>query len=139
MKFISKLNYTVCKPNNYRPYPTSAFTEKAMEKHFSFLSSSQHIANQHAFQCLGSNFLIEDKVFLTSENFLSTLYCQTCTNVDEARYRLFCTKPLDEKRFALCRDALLQHAYCSIYQAASDRRALMHVLALLLQTITVGE
>ena len=44
--------------------------------------------------------------------------------MDETRYRLFCTKPLDKKRLARCRDALLQRAYRSNYQAAIDRRAL---------------
>ena len=109
----------MCKLNNYRADPTSAY--------------------QHAFQCLGSDFLIEDNVFLTLEDFVSKLYGQTRTNVDEARYRLFCTKPLDEKRLAPCRDALLQHAYRSMLRLRLLSERSMHLLALLLQTATVGE
>ena len=55
MKFISKL---ICNLNNYRADPTNAFIGKGIRKAFQLFISKP--AYQHAFQCLGSDFLIED-------------------------------------------------------------------------------
>ena len=45
-----------------------------------------------------------------------------CEDINEARYRLFCTKSLSAFRLPPCRDALLLHCQRANYQAALWRK-----------------
>ena len=86
--------------------------------------NSTHL--QQALQCLGWEFTLSEDVFDTLEYFVCTLYGQSCSSVNEARHRLFCTKALSEHRLAPCRDALFLHSQRANYQAGIWRRALQN-------------
>ena len=85
-----------------------------------FLNNSKY---QHAFERLGTSFNVTDSLFEYLEEFVCRLYGQSCSNLNQVRYRLFCTKSFNEHRLAHCRYALLQHTYRANYQTAIDRRA----------------
>ena len=99
----------------------SAFVGKGEKK--PFLLFLGKIRFQQAFQCLGLGFLLPDALFDTLEQFVCSIYGQPDDGVNQARYRLFCTKALSEFRLPPCRDALMLSCKQANYQAAIWRKA----------------
>ena len=62
-----------------------------------FLYNSKY---QHAFEQPGTSFNVTDSLFERLEEFVSRLYGQSCSNIKQVRYRLFCTKSFKEHRLA---------------------------------------
>jgi len=100
----------------------SAFVGKGKKKPFEIFYEQSLF--QQAFQCLGVEFFLPEAIFETLERFVCEMYGQPLQSVNEARYRLFCTKSLSEFRLPPCRDALLLHSKRACYQAAVWRKAL---------------
>ena len=101
---------------------TSAFVRKGKEKAFEiFLNNAKY---QHASERLWTSFNVTDSLFECLEEFACRLYGQSCSNINQARYRLFWTNSFKERSLASGRVALLQHTYWANYQTAIDRRAL---------------
>ena len=78
-----------------------------------------------AMSLLGRSFELEATSFLTCEKFVCKLY--GCTNVDdvnECRYRIFCTKKSPTNTLPPCQSALNKHTERANYQAAIWRCAL---------------
>ena len=104
----------------------SAFVGKGKKRPFD--TFMKHEKFQQVFQCLGVEFSISSAVVEALEQFVCLLYGQSCNEINEARYRLFCTKALSEVRLPPCQDALLLHCKRANYQAAIWRRALLNVI-----------
>ena len=100
---------------------TSAFHGKGKAKAFKIFQDCEHY--QEAFKNLGQDFNVSDDVRASLEDFVCKLYGQRCSSVNEARYILFCLKPLDEKSLPPTSDALFQHILRCNYQLAIHRRA----------------
>jgi len=103
---------------------TSAFVGKGKKKAFALFE--KHPEFQQAFQCLGVEFCISAALVSSLERFVCKLYGQSCDDINEARYRLFCTKALSEIRLPPCRNAFVQHCKRANYQTAIWRRALQN-------------
>ena len=76
---------------------------------------------------LGVNDTLNDaSVCAQKEAFTCHLYGKPdVTSIDEARYRLFCTKPIQSSSLPPCSDALKHHMMRANYQAHIWRNALV--------------
>ena len=102
---------------------TSAFHGRGKKRAYDMLLADLRF--QIAFAELGSSFEISDDLKKILEAFVCLLYGQKCCDVNEARYRAFCSKSLSERNLPPTRDALHQHILRSNFQTAVDRRALV--------------
>lgn len=101
---------------------TSAFIGKGKKRGFDIMV--KHDDYIHAFGSLGSDFQLPCNIMEILERFCCRLYGETSNSVNEARYRLFCSKSLKEERLPPCYDALVQHALRSTYQCGVWRSSL---------------
>ena len=100
---------------------TSTFVGKGKKDFEIFPYSARY---EHAFERLGTSSNVTESLFECLKEFVCRLQGQSCSNINQARDRIFCSKSFNENKLALCRDALLQHTYRAKYQTAIDRRAL---------------
>ena len=78
-----------------------------------------------AMSVLGRKFESEATSFLACEKFVCRLYgCRDVDDVNECRYRIFCTKNSPTNTLPPCQDALHKHTMRANYQAAIWCRAL---------------
>lgn len=103
---------------------TSAFYGVGKAKAFKILRDSEEFIN--TFSKLGKSFTLDSSLFSSLELFVCTLYGEKCSNINEARYKKFCsTKKCPEpQKLPPTRDALLCHSKRVSYVTAVIKRAL---------------
>ena len=99
-----------------------ALLSKREKKAFEiFLNNAKY---QHASERLGTSFNVTDSFFECLEGSVCRLNGQSCSNINQASYKFFCTKSFNKHRLATRQTALLLHTYPANYETAIDRRAI---------------
>ena len=80
--------------------------------------------NQSALQHLGELFELAEEVCMKSERFVCQSYEKASRDVNDLRYKLFCTKGLQSQQLPPTRDALRKHSRRANYQAVIWKRSL---------------
>ena len=80
--------------------------------------------NQSALQHLGESFELAEEVFAKLERFVCQLYGKASRDVNDLRYKLFCTKGFESQQLPPTRDGLPKHICRANYQAAIWKRSL---------------
>ena len=75
-------------------------------------------------QHLGESFELAGAVYTKLERFVCQLYGKASRDVDDLRYKLFCTKGLQSQQLPPTRDTPRKHICRANYQAAIWRRSL---------------
>ena len=97
---------------------TSAFVGKGKQAAFKIMHRSEE--NQSALQHLGESFELAEEVHTELERFVCQLYGKAIRDVNDLRYKLFCTKGL-QSQLPPKRDALQKHIRRANYQQRSGR------------------
>ena len=100
----------------------SGFVGKSKQAAFKIMHRSEE--NQSALQHLGESFELAEEVYSKLEKFVCQLYGKSSRDVNDLRYKLFCTKGLQSQQLPPMRDALRKHIRRANYQAAIWKRAL---------------
>ena len=100
---------------------TSAFSGRGKKAAFKMLLAGK----VDAMQLLGQDFEVSDELVVLCEQFVACLYNKPDVDeINERRYRLFCTNPSKSASLPPTKDALYWHIQRANYQAALLRRAL---------------
>lgn len=101
---------------------TSAFYGKGKKKALQLVEKQPRF--KPIFAKLGSEFDLPDALLVELEEFVCNLYGQPGKDINQVRYKLFCSSTASEQSLPPCRNALLQHTKRCNYQAAVHMRAL---------------
>ena len=101
---------------------TSAFSGKGKKISLDLIAKGVGV---EACQTLGNDFQVTSELYDACEQFTLHMYGSTSTNVNEARYTLFCSKSHQSQQLPPTRDALNKHIQRANYQAALWKRALL--------------
>lgn len=83
---------------------------------------------QAAMQLLGSSFEMTPEKFAAGESFACLLYGETGEDINECRYRKFCTKASSSSNLPPCRSSLQQHIMRANFVAKTWKSALSAVI-----------
>ena len=100
---------------------TSAFCGKGKKRGIRLALNHNFMS---AFAKLGEGRVVTADVVQQLETFVCKLYGLNIHSVNDARYKLFCTKAPNERRLPPCRNALIQHVLRANYQTFINRQAL---------------
>ncbi|XP_033106462.1 uncharacterized protein LOC117108533 [Anneissia japonica] len=100
---------------------TSAFYSKGKKKALAIAQENTDYLD--AFTDLGRHFDLKQETISNLETFVCKLYGQVTTNVNDARYKIFCLSSASEQSLPPTKDAMIQHCKRCNYQAAIHRRS----------------
>ena len=102
----------------------SAFAGKGKAKALKILKDDAEV--KETFSRLGEEWQVSPDLFTRIEKFTCDLYSSRATEVNTARYNLFCSKNGEMESFQLppCKDSLQKHTLRANYQAGIWKRCL---------------